>query len=199
MKKRMMLICVLSIIVSLAACKNSVQGGVTSESKNQVQPESGAHMEPESFDGDTDTEDLTGQTSTVGDKSLPQPDNSEEEKVMMNIQVGEHLLRASLEKNSSTNELLNLLAQGPVTINMRDYSNMEKVGSLPQSLPRNDEPITTTAGDLILYQGNAFVIYYDTNTWDLTRLGRIENITQQELKDILGEKNVTVILSLPSE
>ena len=81
MKKRMMLICVLSIIVSLAACKNSVQGGVTSESKNQVQPESGAHMEPESFDGDTDTEDLTGQTSTVGDKSLPQPDNSEEEKV----------------------------------------------------------------------------------------------------------------------
>lgn len=160
MKKRMMLICVLSIIVSLAACKNSVQGGVTSESKNQVQPESGAHMEPESFDGDTDTEDLTGQTSTVGDKSLPQPDNSEEEKVMMNIQVGEHLLRASLEKNSSTNELLNLLAQGSVTINMRDYSNMEKVGSLPQNLPRNDEPITTTAGDLILYQGNAFVIYY---------------------------------------
>ena len=118
---------------------------------------------------------------------------------MMNIQIGGHSLIAGLEENSSTKELLNLLSQGPVTVDMRDYGNMEKVGSLPQSLSRNDEPITTAAGDLILYQGNSFVIYYDTNSWDLTRLGRIENITQQELKDILGVGNVTVVLSLLSE
>lgn len=199
MKKRRMLICVLSIIVSLAACGNRAQGGQTAESEGQARQEGGAHMEPESFGGDTETKDLAEETSTAQDETLAQTDNREEEKVMMNIQVGENSLIAALEENSSTKELLNLLSQGPVTVNMRDYGNMEKVGSLPQSLPRNDEPITTAAGDLILYQGNSFVIYYDTNSWDLTRLGRIENITQQELKDILGEGNVTVVLSLLSE
>ena len=80
---------------------------------------------------------------------------------------------------------------------MRDYANMEKVGTLPVDLPRNDEPINTDACDLILYQGNSFVIYYDTNSWSLTRLGRIDNITKSELKSILGTGDVTVTLSLP--
>ncbi len=72
---------------------------------------------------------------------------------------------------------------------------MEKVGDLGVTLPRNDENITTSAGDLILYQGNQFVIYYDTNHWSLTRLGKIDNITTQELKNILGKSDVTVKLS----
>lgn len=74
-----------------------------------------------------------------------------------------------------------------------------KVGPFPKSLPRNDEQISTEAGDLILYQGNSFVIYYDTNSWNFTRLGKIDNVTQQELKEILGSGSVTAVLSLPSE
>ena len=46
-----------------------------------------------------------------------------------------------------------------------------------------------------MYQGNHFVIYYDTNRWSLTRLGRIDNVTQSELKAILGEGDVTVTLT----
>lgn len=113
------------------------------------------------------------------------------------IQVDDHQLTATLVDNSTTEALLHLLADGPITIDMRDYGSMEKVGALPESLPRNDEPLNTEAGDLILYQGNAFVIYYDTNAWSLTRIGRINDITQQELKDILGNGDVTVTLSLP--
>ena len=79
---------------------------------------------------------------------------------------------------------------------MHDYSNFEKVGSLPEELPRNDEQITTESGDLILYQGNQFVIYYDTNSWNFTRLGKIKDVTQEELKTILGTGNVTAVLSL---
>jgi hypothetical protein len=60
----------------------------------------------------------------------------------------------------------------------------------------NDERITTEPGDLILYQGNAFVIYYAPDTWSFTRLGKINNVTRQELINILGEGNVTVTLSL---
>jgi hypothetical protein len=63
---------------------------------------------------------------------------------------------ATLAKNSSTEALKELLGTGPVTIRMRDYGSMEKVGGLGKSLPTNDERITTASGDLILYQGNAF-------------------------------------------
>lgn len=88
------------------------------------------------------------------------------------------------------------IQEGPVVIDMRDYGNMEKVGGIGKSLPTNNEQITTEAGDLILYQGNALVIYYDTNSWNFTRLGKIQGVTASELKEILGNGNVTVTLTM---
>ncbi len=79
---------------------------------------------------------------------------------------------------------------------MQDYGNFEKVGDLPISLPRNDEQISTNAGDVILYQGNKFVIYYDHNEWNFTRLGKINGATKEQLLKILGTGNVIVELSL---
>jgi hypothetical protein len=74
---------------------------------------------------------------------------------------------------------------------------MEKVGSLGFDLPRNDEQITAEAGDIILYQGSALVIYYAPNSWNFTRLGKIDDVTEQELREILGDGAVTITLSLP--
>ncbi len=118
------------------------------------------------------------------------------ENMELYIKVDDKTLTATLNDNSSTRELVNKLEKGAVTIDMEDYSKMEKVGSLGFTLPRNDESINTEAGDLILYQGSSFVIYYDTNSWSLTRLGKIDNISQKELKEILGEGNVKVTLSI---
>ena len=115
------------------------------------------------------------------------------------IHVNDQVLIAELADNSSAEALAELLARGPVTIDMHDFSNFEKVGELPESLPANDEDITTEACDLILYLGHRFVIYYDTNSWDFTRLGRITSVTGEELREILGGGDVTVILSLPEE
>ena len=113
----------------------------------------------------------------------------------MKIIIGNRELTATLAQNSSTEALKELLRAGSITIQMRDYGNMEKVGSLGRSLPANDERITAEPGDLILYQGNSLVIYYAPNTWSFTRLGRINGVTQAELINILGEGNVTVTLS----
>lgn len=90
------------------------------------------------------------------------------------------------------------LAQGSVDIRMDDYGDMEKVGSLGFSLPRNDRQTTTAPGDLILYQGNSFVIYYDTNSWNFTRLGKVDGVSSRnEMLDLLGGKGeVTITLSL---
>lgn len=117
----------------------------------------------------------------------------------MNIQIRDQVLTATLVDNSSADALIKALSEGPITIEMRDYGNMEKVGSLGMDLPRNDESITTEAGDIILYQGSALVIYYEPNTWSFTRLGKIDNMTRDELKALLGDGNVTITLSLPQD
>ncbi len=103
---------------------------------------------------------------------------------------------AELEGNSSAQAFLELLQEGPVTVQMHDYGNFEKVGPLPTSLPENNRQITTEPGDIILYQGNSITVYYDVNTWNFTRLGRVQGVTQQELKDILGEGDVEITFTL---
>ena len=118
----------------------------------------------------------------------------------LNIQIdngtSKHTLTATLYDNSSSRALVDLLQKGSVTIDMHDFSNFEKVGGLPVTLPRNDTPTDTDAGDLILYLGKRFVIYYDKNSWDFTPLGKIDNVTKAELKKILRKGNVTAVLSI---
>ncbi|MBP3710475.1 MAG: hypothetical protein J6I73_08760 [Treponema sp.] len=105
-------------------------------------------------------------------------------------------LIATLYDNSSTRALVALLQKGAVTIDMQDYGNFEKVGDLPVTLPRNDTPTNTDAGDIILYLGKRFVIYYDKNSWNFTPLGKVDGVSKSELKKILGTGNVTAVLSI---
>ena len=117
-----------------------------------------------------------------------------EEKIYLTI--NDTKISASLENNSSAQALKEQLSEGDIIINAHDYSNFEKVGDLGFSLPRNDTQITTTSGDLILYQGNKFVLYYDENSWNFTKLGHVDNMTQERLKELLGDGDVTITLSL---
>ncbi len=105
---------------------------------------------------------------------------------------------ATLVSNSSVDALIKQLEQGDITYEAHDYGNFEKVGELGYSFPQNNEQITTQAGDLILYQGNHLCIYYDTNSWSFTRLGRLDNMSQSDIKQWVkaGGGNVSVTLSL---
>ena len=109
---------------------------------------------------------------------------------------GKSELTATLVDNSSAIAFYELLKKGPLIVDMHDYGNFEKVGPLGTTLPRNDTQITTTAGDIILYQGNQITIYYDTNSWNFTRLGKVDGVTQAELKKILGKGDVTAVFEI---
>ncbi len=109
---------------------------------------------------------------------------------------GSHRLSATLVDNSSATAFYQLLKKGPLTVKMIDYGNFEKYGPIGTSLPRNDTQITTEAGDIILYQGNQITIYYDTNSWNFTRLGKVDGVTQAELKKILGKGDVTAVFEI---
>lgn len=108
------------------------------------------------------------------------------------IEMPNKTFYASLEDNSSAQAFAEKLSSEVIEVEMHDYGNFEKVGPLPWSLERNDESITTEPGDVILYQGNQITIYYDENTWNFTRLAKIENVTKEELLNAFGEENATV-------
>lgn len=135
--------------------------------------------------------------AVVSEQETPSPSGetaSSEEKTKLKITVGDEELLATFEDNPSAEEFLDLLAQGPVTVEMDDYGGFEKVGPLGTTLTRSDEQITTQSGDVILYQGNQITIYYGTNTWSFTRLAKIDDPTN--LREKLGDGTVSVTFSL---
>ena len=114
------------------------------------------------------------------------------------LKVGGNTMTATLTDNEATRELTKLLEHGDITIRMSDYGGFEKVGALPQSLPTSNTQITTVPGDIMLYQGNQMVIFYGSNSWSYTRLGMIDEATASNIKQFLGNSDVTLTLSLES-
>lgn len=141
-------------------------------------------------------EPAVSETSVLIDTPVETENKELEETNMINLQIGDQTLTAELADNTSAQAFAELLREGPVTVQMHDYGSFEKVGPLPTSLPENNEQITTEPGDIILYQGNSITVYYDENTWNFTRLGKVQDVTEQELREILGAGDVEITFSL---
>ena len=135
-----------------------------------------------------------------GSRGIKSSDKGELSDMKISIQItsdsGKSELTATLVDNSSATAFYELLKKGPLTVKMIDYGNFEKYGPIGTSLPRNDTQLTTEAGDIILYQGNQITIYYDTNSWNFTRLGKVDGVSQAELKKILGKGDVTAVFEI---
>lgn len=109
-------------------------------------------------------------------------------------QVDGRTFTVTPETNKAAEALTEMMREAPMVIQMNDYSGFEKVGSLGLSLPVSNSQITTQAGDIVLYQGNQIVIFYGSNSWAYTRLGRIDDLTGWE--EALGSGDVTVTFSM---
>ena len=123
---------------------------------------------------------------------VPVCPNCKRENKAIPRDIGDKTLTIKPERNSSARAFVELLQSGGLTVDMHDYGGFEKVGQLGTTLPTNDERITTEPGDIILYQGNQITIYYDQNTWDFTRLAKIDGVSREELLDAFGDGAVTV-------
>lgn len=110
------------------------------------------------------------------------------------VTVGENTFTANFADNEGAQALKELLAGGPITLEMRDYGGFEKVGALGQSLPTSNTQITTQAGDIVLYQGDQIVMFYGSNTWSYTQLGKIDDLTGWE--EALGSGDLSIVISL---
>lgn len=111
------------------------------------------------------------------------------------LKVNDTVVTVNWENNASVSALEELVKGSPLTINMSPYGGFEQVGSLGTSITRNDVQTTTQAGDIVLYSGNQIVIFYGSNSWAYTRLGKISGMSEQEIKELLQGSNVTITLS----
>lgn len=108
----------------------------------------------------------------------------------MHLLIGGTEVPVTWENNASVEALRELC---PVTIQMSMYGGFEQVGSIGQSIPRNDTQITTGYGDIVLYSGNQIVIFYGSNSWAYTRLGHVD-LSQQEMTSFLSTGDVSITL-----
>lgn len=110
--------------------------------------------------------------------------------------INDEEIPVTWEENESVKAVNNLAESSPIIIDMSMYGGFEQVGSIGQSIPRNDKQMTTSAGDIVLYSGNQLVVFYGSNSWAYTKLGHIDNKSEEELGRLLGSGNVSITVSV---
>lgn len=182
-------ICFLSMVVMLGACSKSTKESSSSETT----PSSTTVIE-------TTTEETTTQASdttvTSSEDEVKERIESMKEESNMVLKINDQTIKVEWEENESAAALKDLCSSAPITIEMSKYGGFEQVGSLGTSLPRSDEQMTTSAGDIVLYSGNQIVVFYGSNSWSYTRLGKIQGMSEAKLTDLLGSADVTISISL---
>ena len=162
---------ILICLLALLSCTKDPDPVVTIPDPPQEKPDGNG-----GGNGNNDTSMPTEIKITVSGKSLP----------------------VIIEDNAATKALVAALRESSITYEADDYGGFEKVGALGRSLPTNNSQISTQPGDVILYNGNQIVLFYGTNSWSYTRIGKMEYGSLDELKTFLkaGQGKISVTLSL---
>lgn len=186
MKKRIRIsLFVLSCVMLTTACAkydNDSIAGASSTQSTQDLPQK-------------DTTQTSQNENVRPDTDLPESDEDKvEEKETMIMEINDKAVDVTWEENASVEELKGL-AQTGLTITMSMYGGFEQVGSIGKSIASDDKQTVTKPGDIVLYSSDKIVVFYGSNSWSYTRLGKI-NMSQKELEQLLGNGDVTVTLSI---
>ncbi len=193
MKKwTMMFLCILTICV-LSSC------GTSRQEENMAHSSDAENEENRNTEEDSNTEEsvqissesANGQTEDV---PVQESFDREDAEMRLNVQVGDQIFTATLEDNVAVDAFVSMMEEEPVVIQMSDYSGFEKVGFLGRELPSDNSQMTTQAGDIVLYNNNQIVVFYGSNSWSYTRIGKIDDLSGWE--DALGNGDVTVTFSI---
>ena len=170
MKEKMILIAFcMTIMFSMSACSgNTINSGDNQNAGTEIS---------------TSEKDESAEDETIGDSS-------------MTMKIGDTKVNVDWEDNQAVERLRDMAKDGDITIQMSMYGGFEQVGSIGQSLPRDDKQTTTSSGDIVLYSGNQMVVFYGSNSWSYTRLGHISDKDEAEMADLLSQGDVTITISI---
>lgn len=143
--------------------------------------------------GEVETTPMTSQDESH-DEATSTSDTLHENQIR--VFVGEASFVVTLEDNESARALQALLVEGDMTIAASNYGGFEKVCPLGTTLPSSDEQTTTQAGDVMLYSGDQIVFFYDSNSWAYTRIGHVDELSAEELREILDGPETEITLSI---
>ena len=189
MKKPITLVILLCMLLWMTACGSKPSG--------QLETLPIETSSAERSDEVQDTEETAGPEQATEDETTEAGETVKEEQgSMLQMMIDDTVVQVEWENNDSVQALRKLCVNQPLTIQMSMYGGFEQVGAIGKKLPRNDKQTTTNAGDIVLYSGNQMVVFYGSNSWAYTRLGRITDKTASEMSELLGHADVTIKLSL---
>lgn len=143
------------------------------------------------------------ESSQIKDSLLNSEQNTDEPSDLketagasVSMKIGETEVSVDWEKNDSVEELKELLTEQSLIIEMENYGGFEQTGSIGCEICSDDENITASPGDIMLYSSDQISVFYGSNTWDYTRLGHINDMTEEDIINLLSGEDVTVTLSL---
>ena len=201
MKRFLLFTVCVGLMIALAACGTaepvqdsspaSPESNLPSEAQSSQETLESSSEPESSSDEQTSQENLTDTSDETGQE----PETVlEETEMKLNVEVNGTTFTATLEDNAAVDAFVEMMRETPVVLEMSDYSGFEKVGPLGVSLPASNSQTTTQAGDIVLYNSNQIVIFYGSNSWSYTRLGKIDDLTGWE--EALGSGDVTVTFSI---
>lgn len=124
--------------------------------------------------------------------------NSKEEKMVNNTSdnlklfIDDAEVNVEWEDNDSVKAIKELAKNGGLTITTHQYGGFEQVGEIGQSIVSNNVQMTTEPGEIVLYADSNIVVFYGSNSWSYTKLGKIVGKTDEELKTLLNKSNVVL-------
>ena len=178
MKKRLITMALsVFMILCMSACSDDTKISYENHDSSAAISES-EDIEAESIEETDTSSDDTG----IGDNT-------------MIMKIGDTKVNVEWEDNQAVEALRDMAKDGDITIQMSMYGGFEQVGSIGQSLPRDDKQTTTSSGDIVLYSGNQMVVFYGSNSWSYTRLGHISDKDEAEMADLLSNGDVTITIS----
>lgn len=185
MKRIMAITLALAALLMLTAC--GVNTEATRDSAKEVSTSTASTAPNEAAVSQAPAEGADNENNTE-----PQPSLMEEPEADMRLRINDVEVSVDWEENDSVAALRDLVMAQALSVQMSPYGGFEQVGSLGTSLPRNDVQTTTQAGDIVLYSGSNIVIFYGSNSWAYTRLGRIEGLSSDELTELLSGSDVKI-------
>lgn len=142
---------------------------------------------------ETATASAVQENSAMQDDTEVIAENTEEKTDSMKLYINEEEVPVRWENCTAVSELMEEAEKSDIIVEMSMYSTNEQVGSLGTDYTADDENMTTSNGDIVLYNSSNIVVFYAPNTWSYTKLGKIE-LPEENVRQLLSNGNVRLRL-----
>lgn len=146
--------------------------------------------------GCNSSDDRVNQTND-SEKSLRVSSESESkmiEDVNIKLYLNDKEVEVIWENNAAIEEIFKDVKNNDLIVEMSMYGGFEQVGDLGKRYTQNDKQITTKSGDIVIYGGDKIVVFYGSNTWEYTKLGKI-NESEYTITNLLSKENIELKIS----